>query len=128
MPTTSAILPLIAASLGTICISFGINAILRPEQALSFFEFDYPAIEAEQNLVDNLLTVYGIRDIFMGIAIYATAWCGSRRALGWILLAVGAVAVGDGVVCWRNGHGEWNHWGYAPLAGVVGALFVGMGG
>lgn len=126
--STSPVSSLIAATLGTISVSFGINAILRPEHALSFFEFDYPTIEAQQNLVNNLLIVYGIRDIFMGFAIYATAWCGSRRALGWIILAMGAVAVGDGVVCWRNGHGEWNHWGYAPLAGVVGALFVGMAG
>lgn len=127
MPTTS-ILPLVAAAFGTICISFGVNALLRPEHALSFFEFDYPTTGPEQNLVDSLMVVYGIRDIFMGFAVYATAWCGSRRALGWIMLAIGAVAVGDGVVCWKNGHGEWNHWGYAPIVGLVGALFVGRGG
>jgi hypothetical protein len=69
------------------------------------------------------LVVYGIRDIFMGLAIYATTYFRNRTALGWILLSASAVAFGDGVVCrMYSGTGEWGHWGYAPAV-----LGVGLG-
>jgi hypothetical protein len=62
----------------------------------------------------------------MGIALYAAAYFGTKKTLGVITLAVGAVAGADGVICKMIvGHGEWNHWGYAPVAGLLGlALMV----
>lgn len=119
-------LKITATAIATTCIAFGINAILRPDHALTFFEWEAPTSPTEKRVVDDLLAVYGIRDIFMGLAVYATAFLGSRKALGWILIAIGGVALGDGAICWAHGHGQWGHWGYAPVAALVGALMTGV--
>jgi len=110
----------------TIFVGFGINAIVRPDHALTFFEFAPPAGAADKKLVDSLMVVYGARDIFMGLAMYAAAYVGSRKSLGWITLAASGVAFVDGIVCKQAGQGEWNHWGYAPMLTVVGTLLLGV--
>ena len=119
----------IAASVfATIFIGFGINAILNPESALSFFELAYPGgpLQQDQKLVvDALSIIYGVRDIFMGMAIYTAAYFGTRPTLGWILVAAGSVAGVDGWVCKSLvGQGEMNHWGYGPIVGLLGLVFV----
>jgi hypothetical protein len=111
---------------GAIPIGFGINAILRPDHALTFFEFEPPALPADKALVNSLMVVYGIRDIFMGVAVFAAAYHRAHKTMGWILIAIGGVAFGDGLVCYQAGKGEWNHWGYAPVLAVVGSLFLGL--
>nr|ODN85429.1 hypothetical protein L203_05045 [Cryptococcus depauperatus CBS 7841] len=122
----STTLRLAGTAFGTIFIGFGINAILRPENALSFFELDYPTTRTEKSIIDSLMIVYGARDVFMGLTLYITAAYNNSRSLGWTLLAASGVAYVDGMVCWANGHGEWNHWGYAPMITVVGALLLGI--
>ena len=115
----------VTAAFGTIGLAFGVNAILNPASALSFFELPMPEGDAERNLVEALMVVYGVRDIFMAVAIYAAAYFGSRRALGWITMSVGAVAFADGVVCKvYAGTGEWGHWGYAPVLTLMGAILA----
>lgn len=134
---------------GTIFIAFGLNAILNPLSALSFFEI-YPSpsssssssYSTDQTLIDSLMIIYGARDIFMGLAIYSAAYFGNdekkdnnnnqkkkqkkNKALGWILIAASAVAFVDGGVCkMMVGKGEWNHWGYAPLMAAVGLALLG---
>jgi hypothetical protein len=117
----------IAASVfATIFIGFGINGILRPRNALEFFEFKAPASAPDADLVDNLVVIYGARDVFMGLAIYSTAYFGDRKALGWILIAGSGVAFVDGAVCWTQGKGEWNHWSYAPILAAVGSVLLGV--
>lgn len=117
----------IAASvIATICVGFGINAILRPGNALEFFEFEAPASASDKKLVDNLMVIYGVRDIFMGVAIYVAAYFGERKTLGWILIAGSGVAFADGAVCWAQGKGEWNHWSYAPMLTAVGSMLLGV--
>ncbi|KAJ5099811.1 hypothetical protein N7532_006812 [Penicillium argentinense] len=119
-------LRLAASAFGTIFIGFGINAILRPDHALTFFEFAPPVGAADHRLVDSLMAVYGIRNIFMGLAIYAAAFLGTSASLGLTLIFASAVAVGDGAVCWTHGQGQWSHWGYAPMIAVVGSLLLGI--
>jgi hypothetical protein len=114
----------LATVLGIIPISFGVNAILRPAHALTFFEFEPPVAPGDRSLVDSLMVVYGARDIFMGLAIYAAGFFGTRKSLGWTLVATSGVAVADGAVCWSQGHGHWNHWGYAPVLAIIGGLLV----
>ncbi|KAG7095545.1 hypothetical protein E1B28_006283 [Marasmius oreades] len=111
----------------TIWVGFGVNAILNPDHALSFFEFRPPLGAADKKLVDSLMAVYGIRDIFMGLATYAATFVGDRKTLGWILVFGSAVAYADGVVCLmaENG-GEWSHWGYGPMLTIVGVLLLGV--
>ncbi|KAJ5775315.1 uncharacterized protein N7511_000326 [Penicillium nucicola] len=126
--SASAGLYIVAYTFATTFIAFGVNAILRPVQALTFFEFQPPASAVDKQLVDSLMAVYGVRDIFMGVAIYAVAYFGTRRALGWILIAASCVAFADGLVCWTHGQGAWNHWGYAPMITLVGSMILGFFG
>jgi hypothetical protein len=120
-------LPIVASVFATIFVGFGINAILSPEHALTFFEMKPPALPADRNLVEALMVVYGARDIFMGLAIYSASLFGSRKSLGWTLIAGSAVAFVDGFVCRSYvGIGEWNHWGYAPVITAVGAILAGL--
>ena len=124
--SNSPFLHIAANVIGTIFVGFGVNAILRPDNALTFFEWEAPTTASDKSLVDNLMIIYGVRDIFMGLAMYATTHFGNRKALGWILIAGSGVAFADGVVCWNQGKGEWNHWGYAPMLTVVGSLLLGI--
>jgi len=72
------------------------------------------------------MVVYGVRDIFVGLGIYAATYFKERKTLGCLLMAFSAVAFMDGYVCKAYvGDGEWGHWSYAPVVGVVGALLVG---
>ena len=78
-----------------------------------------PQMERDLNVTNHELSL-------LGIAIYAACYFGTKRTLGVITLGLGAVAAADGIIC-KNivGHGEWNHWGYAPMAALVGfALMV----
>jgi Domain of unknown function (DUF4267) len=116
-----------ASAFATIFVGFGINAILRPQEALVFFEFEVPASALDKKVVDGLMVIYGARDIFMGLAIYLAAYFGDHKSLGWILIAASGVALVDGAVCRvQVGKGEWNHWGYAPVLTVVGSLLLGV--
>ena len=61
----------------------------------------------------------------MGLAIYVVAYLGGRHTLGWVMLLASAVAFADGAVCkMMVGNGEWNHWVYAPVVGVLGGFMV----
>ena len=133
MPTRlsqSTSLRLSASVFGTIFVAFGINAILRPVSGLSFFPYEPPApstSEYTKQLVDDLMKIYGVRDVFMGVAIWAAAYYGERRALGWIMLAGSSVAFADGAIVGASvPGGEWNHWSYAPILTVVGLTLLGL--
>lgn len=120
-------LKLAATAFATIWLGFGVNALVRPTNALEIFEFDPPASAADKKLVDSLILLYGVRDLFMGLAVYAAAYFGNHKTLGWILIAGSGVAYVDGfVVKAQIGRGEWNHWGYAPALTVVGSLLAGI--
>ncbi|KAI9639969.1 hypothetical protein NHQ30_011638 [Ciborinia camelliae] len=116
---------------GTIFICFGINAILRPSHALTFykplsqFSLTQDACESNKALIEALMTIYGARDIFMGLAMYAASYHRNYKTLGWIVIAGSAVAGVDGWVCYRAGGGQADHWGYAPVHLVVGGLLAG---
>lgn len=123
-----AIIPTLAFLFGAITIAFGANATFRPVPGLSFFELSAPVSPDAILLLQVLGPVYGVRDIFMGVAVWAAALFGSRKALGIITIALGCVAGVDGAVCkWVVGKGEWNHWGYAPLGIAFGAVILWAG-
>lgn len=116
-----------ATAIGTIFLGFGLAFTYNPRSALPFFEFAIPASAADAALADSLITLYAVRDIFMGVAIYAAAYFKERRTLGVLLVAGGLVAGADGVVVkGLIGRGEWNHWGYAPVLVLVGAVLSGV--
>lgn len=117
---------LAATAFATLFVGFGVNAVIRPDHALTFFELKPPSAPADHRLVNSLMAVYGVRDIFMGLAIYAATFSGTARSLGWILISASAVAFADGAVCWTHGQGQWSHWSYAPIVTVVGSLLLGV--
>lgn len=120
-------LRVISGVLSVLPLGFGINALLRPANALAFFEFDRPVSAIDQKLVDNLLLLYGARDVFMAAAMFATAYYGHRKALGWILISLSGVAGMDGIIVRDQiGRGEWTHWGYAPVLATLGAVLLGV--
>lgn len=95
--------------------------------AIEFFEFEAPTSASDRKLADALTLLYAVRDIFVGLAIYAATCFGDRRTLGSILVAASFVAFADGfIVKTQIGKGEWNHWGYAPMLTVVGSLLLGV--
>lgn len=129
-------LELAASFYATIFVSFGILWFVNPPTALSFFELPYPQRTSKspataeladaKRTMDAISVVYGVRDIFMGAAIYAAALCGTREALGWIVVAAACVAFTDGAVCkFMVGKGEMNHWSYAPVMAVLGGVTLG---
>lgn len=117
------------AYLFTICsFGFGFNAILNPTGAISYFGFDYPKqYEPNKTIVDALMLIYGIRDIYMGLAMLAATYYGHSKIIGWLALATGSIAVGDGAICYYiSGSGQWNHWPLSPVIFIIGAAFLGM--
>lgn len=125
MSTTASYLRIATTLFATAFIGFGLNVFLNPASALSFFELEYPTISTHRRLIDVILAVYAVRDIFMGVALYAAAAFGNRQVLGWITVAAGAVAGADGAICkFMVGKGEMNHWGYGGLVVVIGAMLA----
>ncbi|KXT15146.1 hypothetical protein AC579_7913 [Pseudocercospora musae] len=123
--SSSPVLRYICLAFATIFIGFGINAIVNPTSASSFFELSYPILPDQRKLANTLLFVYGARDVFMGAAIYISALYGNTTALGWMVLAAGLTAGADGWACkYIVGAGEMNHWGYAPILLVLGAVMA----
>jgi hypothetical protein len=133
--TSNEYLPIAAGVIATIFTGFGINAMVNPQGGLTFFELQYPSQATVKDrevlskfklAIDTLSVVYGIRDVFIGVAMYATVLFGSKEALGWICVAAGLTAGVDGAVCkFMVGKGEMNHWGYAPMVIGLGLLLLG---
>lgn len=73
------------------------------------------------------MTLFGAKDLFVGVSILAATWVGNRRVAGVLLVAGGLCAAVDGwVVKGFTGTGEWNHWGYGGVMGVVGVVMMGV--
>ncbi|KAF7857958.1 hypothetical protein EAF04_009315 [Stromatinia cepivora] len=110
---------------GTIFIIFGINALIRPSHALTFYKpFSLPKTASDAALVEALMAIYGARDIFMGLTMYAASYYRNYKILGWLVMAGSGVAFVDGWVCYMAGGGQGDHWGYAPVHMIVGILLV----
>lgn len=77
-------------------------------------------------MVDSLVYVYGVRDIFSGLTMYISSAYGTRRSSGWTMVAASGVAFADGLICWSWGKGEWGHWSYAPVLTVAGLALLGV--
>jgi hypothetical protein len=128
---TSQMPGLITASnlFAAVLVAFGVNAILRPRSGLELFRFKAPVCKADQKLVHGVTTVYGVRDIFMGLAIYVVARSGDRNALGWIFIAMGVVVFVDGAAVRRANGGAKEHlgahWAFVPVLTGLGSVFLG---
>lgn len=115
------------AALATLFIGFGVNAMLRPRAGLEIFEFEYPKSPKDQKLIDGLMLIYGVRDIFMGVTTLAAWYYGAKEVFAYSLIAGSVVALVDGVANKAVlGYGQGKHWGYAPVLTIVGAILLGV--
>ena len=112
----SQLLPNIAGLAGLVPSFLGINAILRPSSGLRVLDFTAPKDPESQRLVDNLMLMYGARDLAVGLPVLL-AWYFDRRAeLGWLMFANAVIPCVDAWAAKRqNGRGEWVHLPFAVV-------------
>lgn len=124
-PAEHHLLPNIAALAGLVPIILGVNAILRPRSALRIIEFAPPKDPESQKLVDNLMLMYGARDLACGIPILLS-WYFDRRPLGWLMIVAAIIPCVDAWAAKRqNGRGMRMHLPFAVLGVVLGAALLG---
>jgi hypothetical protein len=120
----SQLLPNIAGLAGLVPCALGINAILRPRSGLRVLDFTAPKDLESQKLVDNLMLMYGARDLAVGLPVLL-AWYFDRRALGWLMFANAVIPFVDAWAAKRqNGRGEWVHLPFAALGLGLGAVLL----
>jgi hypothetical protein len=119
-------LPLLAAGgLTVLPIGLGINAMFRPQSALSIFQFPLPSTPADQRLALGLFRMYGARNFSMGMAAGIMAYHGHAKALGWYMIGSSVVAFVDGVASKEViGSGEWAHWVFVSVSVGLGAWLL----
>jgi hypothetical protein len=130
MPGLSAhpALPYLSTFFSTVCFGFGITYMLYPRTGFSLYGFSStPGNPTSWAIMERIMILYGAKDVFMSVAIFASTWFGTRKSAGLILVAASACAGVDGYVVGREaGSGEWNHWGYGSAMGVLGAVMMGL--
>jgi hypothetical protein len=121
-------LPYISTLFSTIFLGFGVTYMLYPQTGFAFYGFSTsPTTAADWALMERIMILYGAKDTFMAMAIFASTWFGTRKSAGLVLLAASACAGVDGYVVGREaGTGEWNHWGYGSMVGVLGSVMTGV--
>lgn len=131
--STHPILRLPATLFGLIFLAFGTAYTFYPRAAYSTIGLPSPTTTQDAELVDAIITLFGAKDLFVGVAILAATWLGSgrsgRRVAGLLLVAGSGCAGVDGLVVGRvAGEGEWNHWGYGVVMGFMGIVMMGVFG
>jgi hypothetical protein len=119
----------VASFFSTIFLGFGCAYMIWPREAFSTFGFPSPTTRTDLELMDAVMVLYGAKDLFVGVSTLAATWLGNRKTTG-VLLVAGSLCAGvDGYVVNRfTGTGEWNHWGYGSVMGVVGLALMGSFG
>lgn len=118
------LLPSIAALAGLVPTALGINAIFRPRAGLHVIDFPSPKDAESHKLVDNLMLMYGARDVAVGLPILL-AWYFDRRALGWLMIVNTVIPCVDAWAARRQtGKGEWMHLPFAALGAGLGAALL----
>jgi hypothetical protein len=122
------ILRYIASIFSAVCLGFGITYMLYPQTGFSLYGFSSaPSTASEWAIMERIMVLYGAKDVFIAIAIFASTWFGTRKSAGMILIAGGACAGVDGwVVKQEAGTNEWNHWGYGSVMVGLGAAMMGI--
>lgn len=118
----------ISTVFSAIFLGFGLTYMLSPQTGYSLYGFtSTPSSPSEWALMERIMVLYGAKDLFMAVAIFASTWFGTRKSAGLILMAGAACAGVDGwVVKGQAITGEWNHWGYGSMMGMVGGIMVGL--
>ena len=100
--------------------------LFKPRVALKNFQFEAPAADEDKKLVDNLMRIYGVRNLSMGTTGLIIAYFGDRKSLAWMFITGSIVAIVDGFVSKAQiGRGEWNHWGFVSISLGLGSALLG---
>lgn len=113
-------------ALGVVLLSFGLNAMLRPNAHLRSLEFPVPTEPQAKRLSHALMRIWGIRNLSVG-SLLALIWItGDENLMGKSLCVGLALPITDGFVS-RSliGGGELQHWVFPPVIGVVAAGLFG---
>ena len=104
--------------------------MLYPRTGYSLYGFSStPTNAADWAVMERVMILYGVKDVFMAAAIYTSTWYGTRTNAGLVLMAAGAAAGADGYVVGKEaGANHWNHWGYGSVMIVLGAVMTGLFG
>ncbi|PVI03887.1 hypothetical protein DM02DRAFT_652121 [Periconia macrospinosa] len=116
---------------GTIIFGFGLHYTLLPRAAFGNFGFAPPSSSltaSDQALLDNIMILFGAKDLFVGVSIWAATLAGNRRLMGVNMTALGLCAALDGWVVKRSEGvspgAEWGHWGYGSVVLGVGSALL----
>jgi hypothetical protein len=92
----------LAVLCGIAGLFFGLNFLLNPHGAAASFGIEpWPTGNAAGYFV-----VKGVRDIAYGLVIFAVLATGSRRTVGWVILANVTIPLGDATAVVIHG-GRW---------------------
>ena len=93
----------------------------------SWLKSKTPVSEQDKKLVDNLMRIYGVRNVGVGLAIGITAYLGDVWSLAWIIISCSTMAIVDGIVSKDQiGRGEWIHWGFFIVSIGLGSALLGI--
>ena len=116
---------LVLAVLGSLFIGYiGVRYLAGPaSMAPSFVGADHPRADA----ADYLGNAKGIRDLFSGVVLLVLLATRQFRALGWVLLTVAMVPIGDMIIVLSN-HGApataFGVHGVTALLVLIGAVLI----
>jgi hypothetical protein len=111
-------------------LAIGLTYMVSPRAGYSLYGFtSSPTTPGDWKIMERIMVLYGAKDVFVSVAIFASTWFGTRRSAGLVLIAAGACAGADGYVVQREaGIGGWNHWGYGSTMAVLGGIMMGVVG
>ncbi len=111
----------IAVLVGLFIIYVGLEYLLTPQAAAAGFGVaTWPRQDGTA-----FLAVKGVRDIATGLLVFALLLSGHRRALGWAMLALAFIPVGDMVIVLSHGGTPATAFGIHGLTAAV--VLVGAG-
>ncbi|EMC95908.1 hypothetical protein BAUCODRAFT_148763 [Baudoinia panamericana UAMH 10762] len=123
---TSQILPNTAAVIGIFPSVMGVACLINPRFGFSVFDQRPVSNPESQKLVDNLMRLFGARDVYLGLTNLIAWQLNDRVMLGYCTLLGTGVVIVDGLVQkWQTGEGEWRHWGFVPVTALLGAGLAG---
>ncbi|KAH9907937.1 hypothetical protein F4778DRAFT_719709 [Xylariomycetidae sp. FL2044] len=107
----------VALGLGLIPAALGINALLRPESALTLFKVPLPSDPQALKPLHALARIYGIRNIVFSGFISLIFSRDDRGLMGWAFLFATSIASVDGLAArgMTGGEGQWDHFGGVPI-------------
>ena len=114
----------LAVLCGLAGLAFGLNFLLNAQGAAAAFGIEpWPTGDA-----GGYLVVKAVRDIAYGLVIFAVLASGSRRTLGWVILADVTIPLGDAAAVVTHG-GAWStalavHGSAAVLVLLTAALLL----